>query len=251
MLKNKIYIVACVFVILACAIFSSRTTPNIVFLDKNQLSSFLIKDPDNYYQSFTKQDMQVRKINSVSDYYSIIERSVGEFTPQQKESISKCAIMADNFFKNIRYDWFHGYKATKISWVFGCVNEKMYEEGLPHTRLNVIILPSALVSDIPNNSLVSLLIHEKVHVYQKCFPEDIEKYYVVNHMSLVGTRANNDNIRANPDATSSIYASNNTVYALEYNPQPKSIGDTREGGEDHPNEKMAYEIAGLYSNPHI
>ena len=240
----------CVFIVLGFAFFPSDSNQKIAFLDKQQLCDFLLSDSDNYYKTFTKQDRLVRRIDDVSDYHRLIEQSVGEFTTIQKESISKCVQIADGFFKRIEMPWFHGYRASQIPWKFGCVVGNKYEEGLPHTRLDTIILPSNTVNQ-PDNALVSLLIHEKVHVYQKCYPKDIDMYCHKYGLIIVGERSNNDNIRANPDADSNIYGNENggTIFAMEYNTNPTSISDTREDGkEDHPNEKMAYEIAEMYNN---
>ena len=249
MLKNKIYMLICVFIILGFATFSSNSNKKVVFLDKHRLCDFLLSDSDNYYQTFTKQDKMVRKIDNIDGYHALIQESVGEFNPTQKESISKCVELADDFFKGIETPGFHGYRASQLPWKFGCVVGNKYEEGLPHTRLDVIILPSNAVNQ-PDKSLVSLLIHEKVHVYQKCYPRDIDHYCQKHNLIVVGKRSNNDNIRANPDTNSDIYGSNSgTIFAMEYNANPTSISDTREDGkEDHPNEKMAYEIAGMYNN---
>ena len=249
MLKNKIYMLICVFIILGFAFLSSYSNQKIVFLGKQRLCDFLLSDSDNYYKTFTKQDRMVRKIDNINDYHRLIEQSVGEFTPTQKESISKCVEIADGFFKGIETPWFHGYRASQIPWKFGCVVGNKYEEGLPHTRLDTIILPSNAVNQ-PDKALVSLLIHEKVHVYQKCYPGDISRYSQKYNLTIVGKRTTTDNIRANPDTNSDIYGSNSgTIFAMEYNANPTSISDTRgDGKQDHPNEKMAYEIAGMYNN---
>ena len=249
MLKNKIYMLICVFIILGFAFLSSYSNQKIVFLDKQRLCDFLLSDSDNYYQTFTKQDMMVRKIGNLQEYHALIEESVSDFTPTQKESILKCVQLADDFFNGIELPWFHGYRASQIPWKFGCVVGNKYEEGLPHTRMDTIILPSSAVNQ-PDKSLVSLLIHEKVHVYQKCYPKDIDHYCQKYNLTIVGKRNNNDNIRANPDTDANIYGRMNggAIFAMEYNTNPTSISDTREEDrEDHPNEKMAYEIAGMYN----
>ena len=127
MLKNKIYMLNCIFIIIGFAVFSSYSTQKIMFLDKQRLCDFLLSDSDNYYQTFTKQDRIVRKIGNNGGYNRFVEQSVGEFTSSQKESISKCVEMADGFFKGIETPWFHGYKASQIPWKFGCVVGNKYD----------------------------------------------------------------------------------------------------------------------------
>jgi len=122
----------------------------------------------------------------------------------------------------------------------------LYEGGLPHTRIDVILLPYGITNQATTD-LTSLLIHEKVHVYQKLFPEDLQKYYTSKGLQIVGKRNTKDNIRANPDADENIYKDEKgKIMALEYQANPKRITDTLPEGEDHPNEQMSYDIGNLF-----
>ena len=43
--------------------------------------------------------------------------------------------------KNINFDGFDGLKASNIMWQIGAIKGKSYENGLPHTRKYIIVLP--------------------------------------------------------------------------------------------------------------
>jgi len=95
--------------------------------------------------------------------------------------------------------------------------------------------------------LTKTLIHEKIHVYQKLFPEDTKKHFTSKGLYVAAKRDVNDNIRANPDSDEYIYKDGKgTLYALDYISDPKHIEDVNKNGEDHPNEEMAYQIGNMY-----
>lgn len=244
-MKRNFIVFFCIAIISISLLIGSYRH-NIVFLDKNTLYRYLIQDNDNYYKTFTQKDMNVRKVQSVEEYYDYIQESVGDFTNLQKRNITECIYKADLFFSQLKFPYFDNQKLKQICWTFGCIHGNLYEDGLPHTRIDVIVLPAG-VTNQATTDLTSLLIHEKVHVYQKLFPEDVQKYYTSKGLQIVGKRNTKDNIRANPDADENIYKNEQgKIMALKYQANPKSITDTLPEDEDHPNEKMSYDIGNLF-----
>lgn len=244
-MKNKLFFLFCIAIISFSILIGSYKN-HIVFLDKNTLYNFLIQDGDNYYKTFTEKDMKVRNIKNIQEYYNYIGQSVNEFNSVQKKNISYCIQKADIFFSKLQLPYIDGNKLKDICWTFGCITGKLYENGLPHTRLNVILLQSDLTNR-PNKELTSLLIHEKVHVYQKLYPQDSQNYFKSNGLYVHSKRNNYDNIRANPDTDNLIYKGvDGTLYAKEYIEQPKQIQDVTFENVDHPNEKMSYDIGNMF-----
>ena len=155
--------------------------------------------------------------------------------------------------KNINLKWFNGYKASLIPWNLGCINGKLYENGLPHTRNDIILISNKDINKYNVNKLVKTLIHEKVHIYQKIYPNDCNIYIQTHNFTKLKIRNNNDNIRANPDLDNWIYKDKNEkIYKAEYNNKfPKSIEDItyyplNSQSYEHPYEKMAIDIEHLY-----
>ncbi len=132
----------------------------------------------------------------------------------------------------------------------GFIDGNEYEYGLPHTRNNIIILPINILSSF--NRLTKTLIHEKIHVYQKMYPDDINKYLDKNGYIKYKNRNEFNNLRANPDLDNYIYMnSNKQIMKAEYIDNPYTINDViiepiNDYKYEHPLEYMAYNIENLY-----
>ena len=122
------------------------------------------------------------------------------------------------------------------------------KQDYPHTRLDTIILNINQIKYYNFSKLKKTLLHEKVHVYQKKYTEDVDKYIKINNFKKVKKRNKFDNIRANPDLDDYIYIDNeNNTYKGIYNLNPNSLEDvtyyphnTQE--YEHPFEKMAINL---------
>jgi hypothetical protein len=103
-----------------------------------------------------------------------------------------------------------------------------------------------------DNQLIKLLIHEKIHIYQKMYPNDVQLYIKLNGFIPIRKREMNDNIRANPDLDNWIYKDKDSnIYKAQYNKEPKTISDviyypTDSQLYEHPYETMAITIENLY-----
>ena len=221
---------------------------NIIFIDSEKLLNTLSNDNDNYYKTFFTNDLMTRKIKNIEEYTDLIKLSTSNFTESEKNKIQKCISKIYPIFKKLKLDWFDGNKANKIQWKIGCVKNKLYEHGLPHTRGDLIIISSEDVNKFSDEKLMKTFIHEKVHVYQKLYPNDMEIYLNNNKFIKYKLRDKNDNIRANPDLNNWIYKDNdNNIYQALYNKDPSSIEDIKylpinNQSYEHPFEKMAIEI---------
>lgn len=225
--------------------------PNIYFLNKNELSNILIKDDDNYYSNFFKYDLHARHIKNIEEYKLKIEESTINLTQKEKNKVTKCCKIVDKKLKKINLDGFDGIKASNIMWKIGSIKDKSYENGLPHTRKYVIVLPVEKINLKTTEQLSVLLCHEKIHVYQKKYKEDIAKYLKKNNISILKIREEKDMVRANPDLDNYIYKNNNTIYSAKYNSStPTSIVDVEYNNDgkqssEHPFEKMAIDIENM------
>jgi hypothetical protein len=225
---------------------------NIYFLNKNELSNILIKDDDNYYKIFFDYDLYARNIKNINEYKSKIKDSVINLTEKQKNKLIECCNIVDEKLKKINFNGFDGVKASNIMWKIGGIKGKSYENGLPHTRKYIIVLPIEKINLKTTKQLSKLLCHEKVHIYQKKYKEDIHKYLKENNISILKIREQKDMIRANPDLDNYIYTNNNNIiYSAKYkSAKPSSIVDIEYNNDgtqssEHPFEKMAIDIENL------
>ncbi len=219
---------------------------NYKILNKDELENILIKDKDNYYKTFNNKDYKVRNIKTIEDYYIKIKNSCININIEQKKDLIKSINKANNKLKKIKIDGFDGNKCANIIWNVGFIDGNEYEYGLPHTRNNIIILPINILSSF--NRLTKTLIHEKIHVYQKMYPDDINKYLDKNGYIKYKNRNEFNNLRANPDLDNYIYMnSNKQIMKAEYIDNPYTINDViiepiNNYKYEHPLEYMAYNI---------
>ncbi len=225
---------------------------NIFFIKNNDLCDILIANNDNYHNTFFYNDYVSRNIKNMEEYHQYIKKSTYDFNKIQIKKIKNAITKADIFFKSFKTSWFDGNRACALPWKLGCVRGKLYENGLPHTRDDIIIISNDDVDNYSENKLIKTLIHEKIHIYQKAFPNDIKNFIKENKYSLYKKRENIDNIRANPDLDNYIYLdSNNEINCARYNDNPKNIEDIKyvplnNQSYEHPYEKMAIEIENYY-----
>jgi hypothetical protein len=235
-----------------------QNNTDIIFLSNNELFNFLSADNDNYYKTFLNYDFHTRNIKNINDYVYKIKASVCDFTDLEKNKVTKSINYINSKLNNLKLPYFNGYLASKIPWKLGLIDGTLYENGYPHTRNNVIILSRGTIN-IGNNSykffynnidksFTQTLIHERIHVYQKMYPEYVKIYLSKNNFIKIKDRDINDNIRANPDINQSVYKdAKGNIYKATYNNNPINIGDINyaTGNNqtfEHPYEKMAIEF---------
>jgi len=219
---------------------------NVEFVDKETLIQMLINDNDNFYKYFFSNDYKVRNINNISEYNNRIISSVVNLNQDEKNKVIQCC----NDIEDKKYSWFDNVKFNNIKWKIGTVSGTLYENGLPHTRNDVIIISKEYINKSSIKELTRTLLHEKVHIYQKLYPEDVDNFLDSYKFRKLKLRDAQDNTRANPDIDQWIYVdgnNNNTVYKAEYNPNPISLHDTKLSSQlyEHPFEKMAIEISNI------
>lgn len=232
-------------------IFGHKSSENFnndnYYLSKKELEEYLIKDVDNYYKYFSDIDFKVRNVNNLNDYHKNIQDSCIEIDNNKINILNKCIDKANKKLIKYKIVGFDGNKCANIKWKIGIVKDKMYEEGYPHTRYDVIIIPLYLLNN--QSQLINTLIHEKIHVYQKLYPEDINEYLKENGFTKYKLRSGfNINTRSNPDMDEWIYKDKGgNIMMAEYLENAKSIMDVKtipinSSKYEHPFEYMAYDI---------
>jgi hypothetical protein len=231
---------------------------DIIFLNSDELFTILSSDNDNYYKTFLNYDFSTRNIKNIDDYIPKIKASVTNFTDLEKKKVIKSINYINSKINNLNLTYFNGNLASKIPWKLGLVDGTLYENGYPHTRNDVIILSRNTINaerdmnegydSIIDKSFTETLIHERIHIYQKMYPEYVKIYLSKNNFMKIKDRDINDNIRANPDINQTVYKDENgNIYKAIYNNNPKTIGDLNYAygsnqSFEHPYEKMAIEF---------
>ena len=268
---------------------------HIYFMTYKDTANFLAKDNDRYVRNLSELDLHARKVKTHVEYLNNIDDTTISFTDDEKELLVKCANNADKYlsketFSELKYGkYLNGNNIANIKWIFANTYTNYYndvikenEQGLPHTRENIILL-SKNVLKYDELNLTNTLIHEKIHIYQRYNPDIFDK--IIKDMGLKELDKKSFKyakyIRSNPDTNNKLYyyAKNNNnmdifnkminadgdsgdikikdydddkvMVCLYRNDKPNGISDVKQKkfAEEHPYEKIAYEVAeNFYKN---
>jgi hypothetical protein len=231
-----------------------RYDNQINYLDKNYVIDYLYNDYDNYVNSLSNFDLIARKVNSNDEYKEKISKCAKDFSENQKHIITNCCNKADNFLNNYN-DLLDGKEIAKTKWKFALTDKNQtneYENGLPHTRGDIIFLSEKMLPETITDDLVNTLIHEKIHIYQRNNKSLIDNV-LANKLNITKITYYNPKKRANPDLNSDFYVNEkNEILQCYYNSDnPNSIQDVsclhNNNLYEHPYEYLAYEIANKYN----
>jgi len=226
--------------------FSNYDTSNIKFMTAKQTANFLYNDPDGYVANLSPTDLYARKTNSTNDYRMQISQSAIDIPDDLKTKLLIASKKADDLFRTLTLGSINCSNIISLPWIFALTKGKKYENGLPHTRSNIIFLSTIVNTD--TNGLVNTLIHEKVHVYQRAYPEEVSNYLeskgYTKYKNSLGIPRN----RSNPDLDGWIYynpVNAKPMIAYYSSDKPTDITDIvlTDPSFEHPYELMAYSIA--------
>ena len=250
-MKSNLVIILCFLFIVLIYLFRKldkfyRHYCRILFLDREETISLLTRN-DKFYGKFHQNDLVARRVQSVNEYKRRVIVQCG-CTPSLYEKVKLAWAIreADRRISKINENWFDGRKAKMMKWKIACTKGTDYENGYPHTINDTIVISKEIVNEYSMKDLVDTLIHEKTHIYQKKFREDVKRYIDENQFEVLKTREADDNIRTNPDIDDMIYIHqpSGDVYKLTYKDRPKTISDTieKELEKEHPYEEMAIRV---------
>jgi len=233
---------------------------SIEYLTSQKIIDFLNKDSDNYVKNLSKFDLIARKVDTNNEYTQKISNCTKDFTETQKNIINNCCKKADEFLKQYN-DLLDGKEIAKLNWKFALTDKQNgfeYEDGLPHTRSDIIFFSDKMIPETETPDLVNTLIHEKIHVYQRQHEKDVD--------AILSNMSNSDKLgfhkiiyfnpkkRANPDLNKNTYKNpKNEIMQCYYNSDnPNSIQDVtclhNNSINEHPYEFLAYTIANKYND---
>lgn len=145
--------------------FATTNTPFIYFVPQNEL--FDVVEASSYFQNMTPYDLKIRGAESKQLYAETYVRSWEPFDLQQKQDVT-------DMIQEIA-QYIQGYQISKLPWKLVKISSSL-ENGYPHTLADVIVLSDAFFT-LPKDRQTSILLHEQVHVYQRKYPQRVEKLY--------------------------------------------------------------------------
>jgi hypothetical protein len=159
-------------------------------------------------------DLKVRKNNNKNEYLKRYQSGYEPFTIKQKNILLYIVNIVNNNIN--KYTNF-----KNIKWIFVKINTNL-ENSFPHTIENVIVLSNDFFNNSINNQ-INTIIHEKVHIYQRMYPDYINILYTKWGFKKTDFTLNNN--RNNPDIKY-YYSYNNNLLIQLYNNNPYELYDS-------------------------
>jgi hypothetical protein len=202
-----IFIIIIIIIIFYLLLF--RKTTHIKYLSINEFKN--ITNSSDYFNNMNTCDLQVRKSNNMNEYLKKYQLGYRSFTVAQKTILANIVNIIDN-----KIDIYINFK--NIKWIFVKIDTNL-ENSYPHTIENVIILSNNFFN-YSIDSQINTIIHEKVHIYQRMYPEYINILY--NKWEFKKTDITFNNNRNNPDIKY-YYTYNNNLLIQLYTNNPKEL----------------------------
>jgi hypothetical protein len=202
----------------------------VTFLTAKQTHDFIDHDKDQFISNLSPTDLVARGVRSRYSYRIQCAQSADDFTCDEKSALARNAQRADELFKKLFcVPGLNPHVICQMPWNFAKCSVD-YEGGLPHTRSDIIFTKSGELT-------VDQCAHEKIHVYQRLYPEAARVYLTTRGFAKI---APDPMRRANPDQDNNSYSRRGKVYDGIYTSRnPSSISSVR--AAQHPYELMAYE----------
>lgn len=226
------------------------SSPN--FYSHDDTFKFLYNDIDGYVERMSQQDLLSQGCSTPKQFILKISSAADNFTFPERMKCLMATAKADKFLKRLKLAGIDAKKLADLEWNLAVTRGRAYEEGLPHTRRDVIFISDDVLS-LPLKDLTRTLIHEKVHVYERLNPQDI-----YNWMASVGFKRHKrqsdyKNARSNPDVDGWVYLDpdGRETVVLYRSENPAHLDDVQypykhDSSSEHPYETLAYLVDYLY-----
>jgi len=205
--------ISLIFIILIFYLLLSKKTTYIKYLSINEFKN--ITNSSDFFNNMNSSDLLVRKSNNMNEYLKKYQFGYRAFTLQQKKILANIVNIIDN-----KIDKYINFK--NIKWIFVKIDTNL-ENSFPHTIENVIVLSNNFFN-YSFESQINTIIHEKVHIYQRMYPEYINILYSKWGFKKTDIIFNNN--RNNPDIKY-YYSYNNNLLIQLYINNPLELYDSK------------------------
>jgi hypothetical protein len=197
--------------------------------------------PLTFFSRLTPADLSARRASSREEYLSRYKAAIRRFSTEEKRILTSHTRAIDSRY--VRFSRFN-----MIPWKFVKLDDATVENDFPHTLGPFVFLPASFFRTHSHHNIRETIMHEKIHVYQRTFPQStavlIRQLWMYVPVGLLSSRPL---ARSNPDLDGIAYARNGKTCLQEYNSaSPSSLTDSSRcefEPFEHPYEKMAYTLA--------
>lgn len=255
---------------------TNMTSPFVLVRDPNELA----KQPGivDYFSGFGACDVAARTPLGCADLDGYLDHVVVDVDPSIEarlrsataEAAGKLRRWTERASSEIAR-FVRSMASPLVPWRVILLHDRA-EGGWPHTHGDIICLPLHVAKDHDHDKLVSVLIHERVHVLQRARAVECRAFYESAwNLAAIPTasfgREILDRRRSNPDLDGFVYGPAGsgraslslfdsvesaargglgaaTVRSLSLNDttDERIVVDERDKHDEHPSERMAYEV---------
>jgi hypothetical protein len=178
------------------------------FLSLAQTKDFLLADSDGYGAGLNKVNLEANGVVKYGDLIDKWQSAAGEWKDWERKKLQDAATVAD-FHINTKLKDAFKVQLASIGWQFAKTLHPYVCDGLPFTRTDIIFLTDKVVADSSIKRLAKILVHEKVHVWERKYPEEMQGWIERNGFQKVRPTYQDPLVRANPDVDSWNYIDKN------------------------------------------
>ena len=224
----------------------------VTFYSKQAAQDLFKTDPDSYFENLTELDKKAMNVKDTDDAIQKMVNACMEFSTSDKIRLLKFTAEGDRFLRQLKLPYVDTKKIANMDWNLVLTRDTANEEGMPHTKGDVIYL-STIVLDMPTKELIKTLIHEKVHVYERANPKLMKEWMKYKGYKLNRRQSEIKEARSNPDVDGWTYISpeGKETVVLYRHSNPKTIEEANyprydDPSSEHPYEDLAYYVDSLY-----
>ena len=153
------------YIIISQKVQIETFSSSLSFVPLDYMYSVVYGDKSGFFDNMNQRDLHARNVHSVKDYKRLYSTSFRHFTSDEKAMLSGYINTCDKLVIS------KTKRLQNIPWKFAKL-DKTIENGWPHTLHDVIVLPSNFLErGHSSNDIIDILIHEKIHVYQRVHPD--------------------------------------------------------------------------------
>ncbi len=226
-----------------------------LFMTREETIDFLRTDEDNFVNNLNTINKKARGVNNIYVYMDKITEAAESYSKEDKELLQKTLDKAEKMILNTPNKQLmkYGMNIERLKMLRGIrlalTRGKIYENGFPHTRGNVIFFSTDYLEknrDKPEKVLKTM-IHEIVHIYQRNNGKIYDGFLKQEFWSIVLNPKDTDRRRMNPDLDLDIWEKDGRIYMAKFTSNnPKSLDEIDIAGEseyEHPYEFYAYKFS--------
>jgi hypothetical protein len=214
-----------------------------LFLSKNDIIHFINIDSDHYLYNMSSADLYARNVKNINHYKKNINNNIYHLSKKEKKRLYDLYNKTNNILYKKYID------IANVNCKIVITKNNVYENGLPHTRSNIIFMSNNILNQT-DHKIIQTLIHEKIHIFQRYNPyhkyiiDFLDNYGIKRFMKRNEYIKTYPLLRSNPDLDEWIYIDKfNTLSCSYKNNHPKFIDDVNCNQlNEHPFEMMAYDI---------